>query len=201
MDNVKIVEEMIIKSLTELMGLTCEDNTKDARSNLIFPKYRNNGGKRVSEQEAKLLFVKQIENNGTFLYSVETPTEDSYSFSGENPRSGCIDMCLHEKNGSRIHLIEFKAKTPKQSSYSKDFEKLLCDTKNLTNYFIHILEDTDNGTIPSVEDKYREAYNNTVNKSEKKIQSNLKIFLCDIGRTKEIRAYEFDDKGELNKIK
>ena len=87
---------------------------------------------------------------------------------------------------------------PKQSSYTKDFEKLFCDESNLVNYFIQILENTNNGTIPNIERKYRMSIE-TVREKQTVFQSSLKIFICDLGE-KSIMKYEIDKNGLLSNI-
>ncbi len=190
------VEELIIDSLIELLDLTCiTDSKAGIESRLVFP-IKRDGKRRVSEQEARFLFVQHIERGRKFLYSIEAPTTKKYKFSGINDRSGNIDICLYE-NGERKHLIEFKALNPQQSSYSKDFEKLVCDEDYLTNYFIQVLENTDNKTIPSIENKYKKAIQ-IMKEKYASTQSCLRIFLCDMG-TRQIIKYEVDKNGELRK--
>ena len=190
------VESLIIASLYDFMDL--EYITKpDAKgkSNLVFPITRDEK-QRVSEQEARLLFLQHVEKDGEFLYSIETPTTKAYKFSGKNERSGNIDVCLYGKEDrKRKHHIEFKALNPKQASFSKDFEKIFGDEEGLTNYFIHALVKTDSGTIRNIEKKYNEAVKNAIAENTD-FKSCLVIFLCDMGN-KEITRYDVDGKGEL----
>jgi hypothetical protein len=174
------------------MTLNCITDTDKTGTKLVFP-IKRDGTKRVSEQEAKFVFVKHIEQDGNFFYSVEAPTEREYQFSGKTiERSGNIDVCLYE-NGERKHLIEFKALNQKQLSFSKDFEKLLYDKEVLDNYFIHIVENSDSGTLPNIKKKYRQAIDDANSKRAGK-RSHLTIFLCVISK-QEIIKYEV--KGEL----
>jgi hypothetical protein len=172
------IENLIITSLKEFNQLACITELKKVtESKLIFPVKRD-GKKRVSEQEARFVFVK-------------------YRFLGANERSGNFDICLYE-NGMRKHLVEFKGLNPKQSSYSKDFEKLLYDESDLDNYFIQVLESINNGTIPNIESKYAEAIENVKSKN-RQIRSNLNIYLCVIGY-ENILQYRVDKKRELVKL-
>ena len=193
------VEELILASLEDFMKLPCIKSGKDERDNkLVFPKKRNDK-RRVSEQEARFLFLLRIERDSDYFYSLETPTEEEYSFSGSGTRSGNIDVCLYE-NGERKHLIEFKALNPKLDAFSKDFEKLFRDAPSLNNYFVHVLENTIEGnfrnTVASIEEKYRVAISNAQAKYPNTQFSRVKIFLCVIG-TKEITQYEVDKSGNL----
>ena len=221
------VEELIRKSLQELQKISCENKIKSHENNsknevkpqeskLIFPKYRDNSI-RISEQEARLLLIREIEKQNEFYYSVETPTKNTYSdFSdkSENPkinpdgRSGNIDLTLyqkHENEFKRTHLVEFKNK-PK-ASCKKDFLKLLCDDENCgINYYINIIKNSDNTkkgnletTIKDLEiSKYQEAVEYVFEKYESKVKSKLKIFVCilnDIDITENnIIEYQIIDK-------
>lgn len=96
---------------------------------------------RVSEQELRFVFVEQLNKEilggwKNVYYSVETPTIYNYSF-GKSPdeitchfndkkkgRSGNIDLTIHDSNGKRIALIEFKCKNVSEHDFKKDFEKL-----------------------------------------------------------------------------
>ena len=129
---------------------------------------------RLSEQEIKQLFIETLiedkENN--FYFSVETPTKFRYKFSQQdkngkrvtidplvyfsedtNGESANIDLCLHKIENSifiRKHLIEFKANPPDEHAIKKDFLKLFVEKteqKTLNNYFIHILDSANSGTL------------------------------------------------------
>ena len=62
-------------------------------SNLIFPEYsgRQNGAIRVSEQEARFAFTESLSAT-PFFYSVETPTEEEYRFTGSKAMSAQTDL-------------------------------------------------------------------------------------------------------------
>jgi hypothetical protein len=216
------LEDLIRESLQAIVKLPVEPvvpvtlNTTDGvGSKLIFPKTRTtqkqdgkkqDDGKRVSEQEARFLFVHKLEQdtNAQCLYSVEAPTKELYQFKGvEAPiigqgQSGSIDVCLYNLNGNREHLIEFKALNPEQKAYSKDFLKLICDEGGLTNYFVQVIENTDSGTIPNIEGKYKAAIANAYVQAQAQIpplkQSNLVIFLY-VMKTEEIIKYKVDGNG------
>ena len=195
------VEKLILASLGDFMNLPCINSDKDERgSKLVFPKKRD-GKRRVSEQEARFLFLLHVEQNSDYFYSLETPTEEEYSFSGSGSRSGNIDVCLYE-NEERKHLIEFKALNPKLDALSKDFEKLFRDAPSLNNFFVHVLENKIEGdfknTVASIEEKYRVAISNAQAKYQGIQFSRVKIFLCII-ETKEISQYEVDISGNLKR--
>lgn len=189
------VEELIIASLKELLDLRCITNlNSDTKSKLVYPLKRD-GTRRISKQEAKTIFVKHLEQTNGYYYSIKAPTRKEYVSTGSIPALGSIDVCLYE-DGKRKHLIEFKALNPRQDSYSIAFEKLYSDEEDLDNYFIHLLQKTNKGTILNVESKYIEAIEN-VREKYTTFQSRLKIFLCEI-EEKKITLYDIDEDGKLS---
>jgi len=189
------VEGLIIASLKELLELRCitKVNSK-TKSKLVYPLKRD-GTRRISKQEAKLIFIKHIEQYGAYYYSVEAPTRKKYLSTGAVPMLGSIDVCLYEE-GNRKHLVEFLALNPRQTSYSRDFEILFSDEDGLDNYFIQLLQKANGGTIMNVENKYTEAIE-CVREKYNLFHSRLKIFLCEIDE-KRITMYEVDENGELS---
>lgn len=184
----KTIEKIIEESLEELCKLKWEsekESMKENESKLIFPK-KTDTKKRISEQEARFLFVKHFEKDGDGYYSVETPTMRKYRFTGgdsvpkldeKNGQSANIDVCIHDNNRVRIHQIEFKFGNCEQKDIEKDFLKLLCDDPNeQSNYFIHILYNVDFGTSKSICDKYEKAYKHANDQSKKLI-----IYICILG--------------------
>lgn len=67
---------------------TKNENTKNSKSHIVFPKYKNNEEIRVSEQELRFVFVEKLNQNicddNKYYYSVETPTGKSYVFDEDN---------------------------------------------------------------------------------------------------------------------
>jgi hypothetical protein len=196
------IEEMIEAAFKELLQTDCIGQLVKFGSNLVFPTQREKESARISEQEMRFLFVKQLEKQNEFVYAVEAPTAKKYKFSGDgapkidevNGQSGNVDICLYDKlNISRlVSQIEFKALNPKQDSYSKDFLKLMCDEAGLTNYFVHIIKNSDNGTFSNIERKYKIAAECAPEQFSK-----MKIFLCDMGK-QTINVYEVVNKNILN---
>jgi hypothetical protein len=214
------VEDLIIKSFQKLGTIECENgklvhlqsNHPQSNSRLIFPQYwtrGNPGSERVSEQEARFLFVKELEDGAgshQYYYSVETPTKKAYQFSkngvpilpviSDEGQSANIDVCLYNKmNGGtfeRRHLIEFKFGNPDKHDFSKDFLKLLCDDDDgLVNYFVHIVKygNLSQRTLNSVQSKYQHAINNaSVNGNNNGNVSTVEIFLYNIGENRYFRT-------------
>lgn len=199
MKNVRTVEEMIIESLKEIINLpyigSIDSNMN--QSKLVFPKMDgiHVSRKRVSEQEARILFIKQFEKYGDGFYSIESPTLAKYKFSvqAKGMRSGNNDVCIYGIDGNRKHLVEFKALNPDQQSFNKDFDKLMNDAEGLTNFFVHVITNSNRRTFPSIEKKYKNANNYAIKKKHNG-QSQLIIYLCDMGE-KNITKYALNING------
>lgn len=197
------LEELILDSLKEVIELRCiKDVNKETTNRLVYPQKRSDLT-RVSEQESRFLFIKKIENDSDFFYSVEAPTKEKYYFTGkeENKRSGNFDVCLYGDDNKRKHLLEFKAMNPKSASYEKDFEKLIKDENGLTNYFIQVIINSNTGTLPSIEKKYNNAILYAIDKNKaNKNKSILVIFICDIGKKRILKYQVINDKLTSPKI-
>jgi len=141
-------------------------------SKLIIPNYRESDNKkpkkRISEQEFRFAFTAVLEskfNDLDIYYSVETPTEFEYSFSGRGSRSASTDLTLYDSEKiEKLCNIEFKAHIPEQQAIDKDIEKLV--TEDVLGCWCHIIEKSDSGTAKSLFGKFREAFKkyNTMNK-------------------------------------
>lgn len=163
-------------------------------SRLVFPKYRD-GKTRVSEQELRFTFVEVFNEycnlKGLQLYySVETPTNDSYSgFSKGKPKvdpdgqSANFDLVVHEavdKDGQiqlkRVCFIEFKAHSADLKKYKKDFLKLDNSVENKLGtslrYFVNVFEKMEKPTISTLNKKIKDLDEYT---SDETIYSTSKI--------------------------
>ena len=142
-------------------------NFRESGSRLIFPCSRD-GKRRISEQELRFVFIEQFnrycdETGWDAYYSVETPTEWKYRFSGtEGPhktegndgKSAMVDVSIHDNQGSRLCLIEFKAGNPEAFCYIKDLVKLKGEDR--PGFFVQLLEKQDNTTWKNIEGKIKE---------------------------------------------
>lgn len=144
---------------------TGKANLQASGSRLIFPCYSKtfrNGNRRISEQELRFVFIEQFnqycdETGWNAYYSVETPTEWKYRFSGEakphktednDGQSAMVDVCIHDNQGSRVCLIEFKAGNPEAFCYIKDLVKL--QEEGQLGFFVQLLEKQNSATWPSI---------------------------------------------------
>ena len=170
------IEEFIEKSFNDWIKAITTDGTS---SQLIFPKYRNKTV-RYSEQELKQIFLKNVEEDKNYFYSIETPTEYVYCISNsdnptvkevhekdDNYKSARFDVSLYNTdykvNDNASHHIEFKYGNPDQkNAICKDFLKLVSEVKftnEKKNFFVHYLcVKTEKGweskTFPSLFKKY-----------------------------------------------
>ena len=168
------IEEIIEKSFNDLIKAITTDGTS---SQLIFP-HSNKGDVRHSEQELKQIFLRNVEEDKNYFYSIETPTEYGYRFSDtEMPlvkenhekddkyESARFDVSLYSKNNKDDLLthVEFKYGNPAQKNgICKDFLKLVSEVKftnEKKNFFVHYLcVKTEKGwesrTFPSLFSKY-----------------------------------------------
>ena len=174
------VEELIEQSLKDLVSALTTD---EACGKLIFPCSRD-GNIRHSEQELRQIFLKNVEKDKTYFYSVETPTKYVYCFKNsetpnvkvpddtddndeDNYKSARFDVSLYNKdykvNDNASHHIEFKYGNPDQkNAICKDFLKLVSEVKftnEKKNFFVHYLcVKTEKGwesrTFPSLFSKY-----------------------------------------------
>ena len=145
-----------------------------AKSRIIFPCYSKtyrNGERRISEQELRFLFIESFNHycekyGWDAYYSVETPTNEPHSFSGEKTkggRSARIDVCIHDNQGKRICLIEFKSGNPEISHYKNDLVKLTEETKEGgICFFVQLLESQRSNTMKSIMSKVRSCLGKTI---------------------------------------
>lgn len=190
------IENLIEKSLKTLSDIYYNINNIEGR--LIFPAHKKY---RVSEQEARFLFTRELEKQKNLYYSVEVPTKEKYKFSSKgkkiNPptqdnsgQSGNVDVCIYAKDKKTIiSLVEFKAGQPDEHSIAKDFLKLLLDESGLQNYFIHVLKNSNNKTIKNVKEKYKKVLKQ-LQKNKKK--SNIRILIYII-KNKKLEVFDIVD--------
>lgn len=157
--NIRIIMDYLIERTFDVLREVYNNQregkgvfSSNCGSRIVFPLYRN-GNTRVSEQELRFVFVEQfnkIAKENKLYYSVETPTKYTYKFSNNNPcvdkngQSGEFDMVIHNEQGERICLIEFKANFPAVSGYEKDFLKLETESNSgCPAYFIQLVDTLD----------------------------------------------------------
>jgi len=185
-----IIEDLIeinIRTLHDLWNVSCSNEKPSGLSpRLIFPKKRiqnkkNEDVKRISEQEARIVYCNVL-NNLNYFYSVETPTNETYNFSGKSLLSALSDLSIYTYVGQdhsinyknnkeeiffeKIANVEFKALNP-TNTIGKDIEKIIKE-KEQGNWF-HLLKNVDKNTLPGVFDKFIKAFGNYQGKSTEKI--------------------------------
>jgi len=164
------VLELVQESSIELIKIYKKKGTK--KTTLIFPKKRDDKI-RISEQDLRFVFTSL---HGKFShpnlsFSVETPTEKEYSFSGKGERSASSDLSFYHE-GEKVLNIEFKAHNPEQKSIDKDIEKLMSEPHR--GAWVHIFKNEDSGTVKKLFEKFNDAIKK-IPKSEKPISFHILI--------------------------
>lgn len=154
MTKLELIREISFNVTENLSCLNDElSKYKSCNKKIIFPKKGDN--KRVSEQEARFLFIQELESKGIY-YSIETPTTYRYKFNekAKKESSARIDLCIYKLiNGiifNRDLLIEFKANT---KDCIKDFIKLFNEPEN--GILFHLLINVDKNTLTVDNDNQR----------------------------------------------
>lgn len=185
------------KVLARLSAMDYEKERGSSSEQLIFPNKKQAKGdvKRISEQELRLLFIEEFKKeNKELFYSIETPTVDKFNVgksyetikTDNDGQSASLDMCVFERNSNkyeRILNIEFKHKNASIKKIGKDVLKLIQEKQN--GVFIHLLNNTDRGTLCNVKEtgvfnKFYKSFNdfkgnwNNENKSIQLIILSLK---------------------------
>jgi hypothetical protein len=117
---------------------------------LIFPFDRERFW-RISEQEAKQLFLFRVHSDRRYRFSVETPTCEPH---GTGRKSALVDVSLFACNpqvGAHAH-VEFKGDPVDAKGIRTSLEKLVREEK-LGGWF-HTLGSTNKRTVLSLRQKY-----------------------------------------------
>lgn len=202
------IEELIEKSFNDLIKAITTDGTS---SQLIFPCYRD-GNERRSEQELRQIFLRNVEEDKTYFYSVETPTEYGYRFKDsknlevdKNHKKGKhqaarFDVSLYTENKieSLASCIEFKHRNSK--SICKDLLKLAKEvelTKEKKNFFVHYhyVKETSwkSDTFSNLFEKYSKSVDEIESKIENKedLSKVIVYLVCIYGKDKSASTYHF----------
>ena len=203
------IEELIEKSFNDLIKAITTDGSA---SQLIFP-YSNKGDVRRSEQELRQIFLRNVEEDKTYFYSIETPTEYGYRFKDpknlkvdENHKKGehqaaRFDVSLYNDKYELLNHIEFKYANPKKKTpICKDFLKLAAEVKLTSEkksffVFYHCVEETSwkSDTFSSLFEKYRESVDEIENKIEDKndLSKVIVYLVCIHRKNKTASTYHF----------
>ncbi len=113
---------------------------------------------RISEQEARLHFIKVLDSSD-YYYSIETPTEQPYQFSGKKPISANTDLTIYtmeKKSLKKLINVEFKSGNPEPKQIDKDIEKLI--REGYPGNWFHLLKTANSGTLPSLSKKFLDSF-------------------------------------------
>jgi len=122
---------------------------------LVFPSKRD-GTLRISEQEAKLLFVQHLTVDRRYCFSVETPTGETYQQKGKTPISARVDLTMFGPDRKPVAHIELKAHNCTVEAIRKDLEKLL--RERTTGMWFHTLHRADSRTLDRLIGKFKSAF-------------------------------------------
>jgi hypothetical protein len=148
--------KLIQETSKELLRIYFDKSNR--RTHLKFPRYRK-GEVRVSEQELRFALTnihEQFTPHPDIYYSVETPTEEEYSFSGNDKRSAASDLSFYYNN-KKVLNIELKAHNADQKAINKDIEKLV--RENCNGAWIHVFKNEDSRTVRALFEKFEKAFN------------------------------------------
>ena len=202
------IEEIIEKSFNDLIKAITTDGTS---SQLIFP-HSNKGDVRRSEQELRQIFLRNVEEDKNYFYSIETPTEYGYRFKDsknlkvdKNHKKGKhqaarFDVSLYTENKieSLASCIEFKHRNSK--SICKDLLKLAKEvelTKEKKNFFVHYhyVKETSwkSDTFSNLFEKYSKSVDEIESKIENKedLSKVIVYLVCIYGKDKSASTYHF----------
>lgn len=121
---------------------------------LVFPSKRD-GTLRISEQEAKLLFVQHLTVDRRYCFSVETPTGETYQQKGQTPISARVDLTIVGPDRKPVAHIELKAHNCTVEAIRKDLEKLLRERS--TGMWFHTLHRAGGRTLDRLIAKFKSA--------------------------------------------
>ena len=148
------IESLVVKVADDL-GRMYASSDVASKYGLIFPEKRN-GSLRISEQEAKLLFVQHLTVDRRFAFSVETPTKETYQQTGKTGMSARVDITLYGRDRRAEAHIELKAHNCPVESIRKDLEKLL--RERTMGIWFHTLERAGSQTLATLMRKFRDAF-------------------------------------------
>ena len=150
-----------LRSLRDLNRAVALDlwmiHDNDLRGPRLMLPARRDASERISEQESKIVFCHRLERSD-WLYSIETPTSETYRQTGSQSLSARTDVSLYgaRDTGSKLVNIELKAHNPPLENFRKDLEKLL--REGLDGVWFHTLKSANRGTLPSIFRKMRESF-------------------------------------------
>ena len=148
------LEILVNRVCTDLGGMYPSER-KPSEYGLIFPTKRD-GSIRISEQEAKLLFVQHLTIDQRYCFSVETPTAETYLQKGKTPMSARVDLTLFGSERKPVAHIELKAHNCRVEDIRKDLEKLL--REQTTGMWFHTLYRANGRTLATLIRKFKSAF-------------------------------------------
>lgn len=153
----------LIKIFKEVSKQLCIED--DRCEYLNYTQIRNN--RHVIREPEATHVLSMVLSRKNIYFGLEVPTKELYQFTGNSPTTASIDLSIEpsedQPNGVNVEL---KADQPVVKQVQKDFEKLLRE-QSLGSAFFHILKNSDSGTLPTLLNKYEEAYRNVMGLTNK----------------------------------
>lgn len=158
----------------ERLWRLCNDRFIGAAGPFIPPLYaakkNEKGLLRISEQETRFCFAQLLHEryqdnpDDAFRYSVETPTQEKYSFKGKGTRSAQTDLTLYSPSSEDATInIEFKCGTPGKDAIKKDIEKLVREQTPERHCqsacMFHLINAADRTTLQKLHKSYTDSMN------------------------------------------
>src|SRR5579871_3181569 len=149
---------------------------------LIYPEYTSHN-RRVSEQEARFAYAEVL-TSSPYYYSVETPTEERYMFTGNTEISARSDMSLYlllENGLTKVANVELKAGNPRPTHIAKDVEKLVREGTRggpVHGNWFHVLPAADHATVTVLLNKFHRAFDAVEQRPNWQDAGQLSIVIC-----------------------
>ncbi len=173
---------------SEVTGAMARDEPPSP--NMIWPGYRDGDGgpatrARCSEQEARFAMALVLSRDPSRYFSIETPTNLPYQFSGDTALSAQTDLTIFRRDGDRFSRdvnVELKAHQATQVSIDKDIRKLL--EEDIAGNWFHLVKHSDRLTLQGVFGKLVTGFehaNDPVNVKPARaepVDHELPIFFC-----------------------
>ena len=123
----------------------------------------------------------------------------------EKGRSALSDLSIYDNSlENKLVNVEFKAHNPKQESYNKDIEKLI--KEGVRGNWFHLLKNTNNGTIKSLNHKFKSALNKVISENDFNKDKNLWILFFivilegNVIKHKKLKFSELSSKSYIEKL-
>ncbi len=162
----------------------------DGCQNLVYVRLKGNG-RTISEPEARFILASVLHETN-IPFGLEVPTEEDYSFTGNAPRKGRIDVVI-DPSGKAVK-IELKAERLDVDKIGRDFKKLLREPASGCAFY-HVFQGTTRSPLHGLMKKYVDSYPKREDVGER-VPKWFILFVLDRKRCRCLWKV-FDNIGEL----